>query len=43
MMRLDANALQKNVNDKYKKKKKNTFDTLNPKKKTMLSPTNLTF
>ena len=33
MMRLDANALQKNVNDKYKKKKK----------KTMLSPTNLTF
>ena len=30
MMWLDANVLQTNINDKYKKKKKKkTFDTLN--------------
>ena len=29
MMWLDANDLQTNINDKYQKKKKKTFDTLN--------------
>ena len=29
MMWLDANELQTNINDKYEKKKKSTFDTLN--------------
>ena len=33
MMRLDANALQTNINDKYKKKK--TFDTLNHDQKVL--------
>ena len=33
MMWLDANELQTNINDKYQKKKKKTFDTQNHNRK----------